>query len=64
MILDANKLTIHDNRYSSDKSPRKLFRDNILKEIQLCSYNDEKKHLLIEKLIHKEHSKNFDRWAF
>ena len=66
MILDATKLTIHENKYHlcSAKNPRKIFRDNILKEIQFCSSNDEKKHLLIEKLIHKEHSKNFDRWAF
>ena len=52
MILDATKLTIHENKYHlcSAKNPRKIFRDNILKEIQFCSSNDEKKHLLIEKL--------------
>ena len=66
MILDANKLTIHDNKYnfSSAKNPKKLFRDNILKEIQLCSSNDQKKNFLIEKLIHKEESNNFDQWDF
>ena len=63
MILDANKLTIHDHRYNSVENPTKLFRDNILKEIQLCSSNDQKKILLIEKLIHKEESNNFDGWA-
>ena len=66
MILDANNLTIHDNKYnfSSAKNPKKLFRDNILKEIQLCSSNDRKKIFLIEDLIHKEESNNFDQWAF
>ena len=55
----------HDNEYlCSAKNSRKLFRDNILKEIQLCSTNDEKKHLLIEKLIHKEKSKKFRTMGF
>ena len=58
MILDANELLIKDKRTSFDrnKTERKIFRDNILNEIQSCCTDQDTKNLLIEKLIDKEES--------
>ena len=57
-MLDANHLLIKDMRtsFDSNENERKLFRDNILKEIQLSGTNNQDKNLLIEKLIDKEES--------
>ena len=56
MILDPNDLVVNDGRpqFDGDKNARKLFRDNILKEIQSCGTDAHRRTLLIEKLIDQE----------
>lgn len=58
MPLDASELLLKDRRteFDGDKNARKLFRDNILNEIQSCSTDHSRKNLLIDKLIDKEES--------
>ena len=58
MSLNANELLLKDKRrqFDGNKYERKLFRDNILKEIQSSGTNNHDRNLLIEKLIDKEES--------
>ena len=58
ILLDANHLLIKDMRtsFDSNENERKLFRENILNEIQSCNIDSDMKNVLIEKLIDKEES--------
>ena len=58
MALDVKDLSNRQRNLSfrGDENARKVFRENMLKEIQSCSSDDQRKKMLIEKLIDKEES--------
>ena len=56
--LDANELLTKDKKtlFERNKTERKMFRDNILNEIQSCSTDNDTRNLFIKKLMDKKES--------